>query len=54
MPGIWTTEKILALAPDPASAKAGKDLSAPRKWKTLGRRPRGSTSSRRPITATRA
>jgi hypothetical protein len=32
----WTTEQVLALAPDASSAKAGKDLSAPRKWKTLG------------------
>src|SRR5689334_3111145 len=32
----WTTEQIVALAPDPSSAKSGKDLSSPRKWKTLG------------------
>lgn len=32
----WTSEQVLALAPDPSSAKSGKDLSAPRKWKTLG------------------
>ncbi|HRI16816.1 MAG TPA: SWIM zinc finger family protein [Verrucomicrobiota bacterium] len=32
----WTVEQALALAPDPASAKSGKDLSSARKWKTLG------------------
>lgn len=32
----WNVEQILALAPDPSSAKAGKDLCAARKWKTLG------------------
>jgi hypothetical protein len=32
----WSFEQVLALAPDPSSAKSGKDLSAPRKWKTLG------------------
>ncbi len=32
----WTTEQVLALAPDAASAKSGKDHAAPRKWKTLG------------------
>jgi hypothetical protein len=32
----WTTEQVLAIAPDASSAKSGKDLSAPRKWKTLG------------------
>ncbi|MEQ2009100.1 MAG: SWIM zinc finger family protein, partial [Limisphaerales bacterium] len=32
----WNVEQVLALAPDAASAKSGKDLSAPRKWKTLG------------------
>lgn len=31
-----TTEQILALAPDPASIKAGRDLSTPRKWSSLG------------------
>lgn len=33
----WNVEQVLALAPDASSAKSGKDLSAPRKWKTLGR-----------------
>lgn len=32
----WTTEQVLALAPDAGSAKSGKDLAAPRKWLTLG------------------
>ena len=32
----WTTEQVLALAPDASSAKSGKDNCAPRKWKTLG------------------
>jgi hypothetical protein len=32
----WTTEQVLALAPDAASAKAGKDHSASRKWQSLG------------------
>src|SRR5215469_4565446 len=32
----WTTEQVLALAPDASSAKSGKDLAAPRKWLTLG------------------
>lgn len=36
MPTTWTTEQILALAPDASSAKSGKDLANPRKWKTLG------------------
>ncbi len=32
----WTAEQILALAPDPSSAKSGRDLANPRKWVTLG------------------
>jgi hypothetical protein len=36
MPTTWTTEQVLALAPDASSAKAGKELANPRKWKTLG------------------
>lgn len=32
----WNAEQVLALAPDASSAKSGKDLSSPRKWKTLG------------------
>src|SRR4051812_14609217 len=38
MPITWTTEQVLALAPDPASGKAGKDLAGQRKkWTSLGR-----------------
>ncbi len=36
MPPQWTTAQILALAPDDASRKAGKDLATPRKWVILG------------------
>lgn len=32
----WTTEQILSLAPDPASAKAGRGLANPRNWVSLG------------------
>jgi len=32
----WTTQQIEALAPDAASAKAGKGLASQSKWKTLG------------------
>ena len=32
----WSAEQVLALAPDPASAKSGKDLATDRKWVTLG------------------
>lgn len=32
----WTTEQILALAPDAASAKAGQGLATLRKWSGLG------------------
>jgi hypothetical protein len=32
----WTTEQILALAPDASSAKAGQGLATARKWVTLG------------------
>ena len=31
-----TAEQILALAPDPASARAGQGLATPRKWAALG------------------
>lgn len=34
---MLTTEQVLALAPDPASAKAGRGLATPRSWVTLGR-----------------
>jgi hypothetical protein len=33
----WTTEQILALAPDTSAAKAGRELANPRKWVTIGR-----------------
>src|SRR4051812_26306442 len=37
MPTHWSIEQVLALAPDPASAKAGKELAAQRKkWTNLG------------------
>src|SRR5262245_9167559 len=36
MSTTWTTEQILALAPDGSSAKAGKELATARKWVTLG------------------
>jgi len=32
----WTSEQVLALAPDASSAKSGRDLAAPRKWASLG------------------
>jgi hypothetical protein len=32
----WTTQQVEALAPDAASAKAGKGLASLGKWKTLG------------------
>jgi hypothetical protein len=32
----WTQEQVLALAPDPASAKAGQGLAVARKWTLLG------------------
>lgn len=36
MPATWTTQQILALAPDASSAKSGGDLATPRKWGGLG------------------
>src|SRR4051812_47018679 len=36
MPGIWTSDHILSLAPDAGAAKAGQGLATPRKWETLG------------------
>lgn len=32
----WTVERILALAPDSASAKAGQGLAGRRAWRSLG------------------
>jgi hypothetical protein len=37
MSHTWNTQQILALAPDPASAKAGQGLVSPAKWVSLGR-----------------
>ncbi|HWH72306.1 MAG TPA: SWIM zinc finger family protein, partial [Candidatus Sulfotelmatobacter sp.] len=34
--GSWSIEQVLALAPDPASAKAGQGLGNPAKWRKLG------------------
>ena len=34
---LLTTDQVLALAPDPASAKAGSALATPRKWSNTGR-----------------
>ncbi len=36
MPATWTTEQIIALAPDASSAKNGKALADARKWVSLG------------------
>lgn len=36
MSQTWTRQQILALAPDPASAKAGQGLASPGKWVSLG------------------
>jgi Family of unknown function (DUF5691)/SWIM zinc finger len=36
MSAAWTSAMVLALAPDPASAKAGEGLAATRKWMNLG------------------
>ncbi len=33
----WTVDQVIKLAPDPASAKAGKTLAVARKWSSLGR-----------------
>ncbi len=33
----WTHDQVAALAPDPASLKAGQGLAGPRKWGVLGR-----------------
>jgi hypothetical protein len=33
---MWTTQQVEALAPDAGSAKAGKGLASPSKWKSLG------------------
>ncbi len=36
MPAQWTTEQVLALAPDAASAKSGRGLAIQKKWLSLG------------------
>jgi len=33
----WTTEQVIALAPDPGAAKAGRELASERRWTGLGR-----------------
>ena len=33
---MWTAETVLALAPDPGSAKSGRELATKRKWSSLG------------------
>ena len=37
MSAEWNAERVLALAPDAASAKAGQGLAAAKKWASLGR-----------------
>jgi hypothetical protein len=37
MSAQWTPEQVLALAPDAASVKNGRDLATLRKWSSLGR-----------------
>ncbi|MFG0284411.1 MAG: SWIM zinc finger family protein [Phycisphaerales bacterium JB039] len=37
MGGSWTSEQVLSLAPDEASAKAGRQLATPSRWPLLGR-----------------
>jgi hypothetical protein len=32
----WTVEQVVALAPDPSAARAGRDLASVRKWSGLG------------------
>ena len=32
----WTSQRVLQLSPDPASAKAGQGLATPRKWVSSG------------------
>src|SRR5688500_17244567 len=36
MPVPYSAEQVTALAPDPASVKAGRGLTNPAKWPTLG------------------
>ncbi len=37
----WTSEQVAALAPDAASASAGRGLASPQKWGVLGNDPAG-------------
>ncbi|MEO6808146.1 MAG: SWIM zinc finger family protein, partial [Isosphaeraceae bacterium] len=37
MSAEWTAERVMALAPDAASAKAGQGLASAKKWANLGR-----------------
>jgi SWIM zinc finger len=32
----WTAEQVIALAPDPSAAKAGRELASERRWSNLG------------------
>jgi len=34
---VWTADQVFAMAPDPASARAGQGLATPRKWVLLAR-----------------
>ena len=34
---VWTADQVFAMAPDPASAKAGQGLASPRKWVSTSR-----------------
>lgn len=36
MTTIWNADQVIALAPDPASAKAGRGLATPGKWEMVG------------------
>lgn len=38
----WTTDQVLALAPDAASASAGQGLASEKKWSSLGRSDRAA------------
>src|SRR4051812_40625688 len=37
MVGSWTTEQVLAMAPDAGSARSATGLASPRQWLRLGR-----------------
>jgi len=42
MPIPWNAEQIVALAPDPSSAKAGHEQARAHKWRSLGHNPRAA------------